>query len=73
MEQVWTSRVGVPYGFLKVGLATFAGYGDYQKVEIKWDKHTALAVQESFSTRVPAPTCIEHVIGGGDGRWGDWG
>ena len=49
------------YGFLKVGLATFAGYGDYQKVEVEWDKDIAPAVQESFSTRVP-PTCIHHVI-----------
>ena len=49
------------HGFLKVGHAIFAGYGDYDKVEIKWDQHTAPAAQESFSTRVP-PECHQHVI-----------
>ena len=42
------------HGFLQVGLATFAGYGDYQRVEVnRWDKATAPVSQESFSTIVP--------------------
>ena len=50
------------HGFLTLGHATFAGYGDYQLVEVKkWNKNIAPASQESFSTSIPQSS-IQFVI-----------
>ena len=50
------------HGFLTLGHATFAGYGDYQLVEVKkWNKNIAPATQESFSTSIPQSS-IQFVI-----------
>ena len=41
------------HGFLRVGLATYPGYGSYKKVQVdRWDKKKAPAVQESFTSMV---------------------
>ena len=50
------------HGFLTLGHATFAGYGDYQLVEVKkWNKNIAPASQESFSTSI-LQSSIQFVI-----------